>query len=89
MPKMGNYIQRDYNTRSNRKSTWSDYNKAWSSRRSNALQKSQQLRNVAANFSTINVQSSQSTTAFFIQNIASSGPYANPTAVASRINVLV
>ncbi|MES0880782.1 flagellar biosynthesis protein [Roseibium sp. SCP14] len=91
MPKVGNYVQRDYHKRfsSKRKSTWSDYNKGWNSRRSNAIQKSQQLRNVANTFSTINVQAVQASTTHLMQNQAARGPYANPTAVMSRINVLI
>ncbi|MCV0423905.1 MAG: flagellar biosynthesis protein [Roseibium sp.] len=91
MPKVGNYVQKDYHNRfrSQRKSTWSDYNKSWSTRRSNALEKSKQLRTIANNFSTINAQAAQATTLFSMQNQNVSGPYANPTAVMSRVSVLV
>ncbi|WP_417686577.1 flagellar biosynthesis protein [Roseibium sp.] len=89
MPKVGNYVQRDYNTRSNRKSTWSDYNKAWASKRSNAINKSQQLRNIANSFAVISTQASRSATSLVLQNQNSGSPYASNTAVMSRINVLV
>ncbi|WP_417672118.1 flagellar biosynthesis protein [Roseibium sp.] len=89
MPKTGNYVQRDYHNRSNRKSTWSDYNKAWASKRAASVQKSQQLRSLANSFTSISTQASQASTAFLMQNIRSSGPYASNTAVMARVNVLV
>jgi hypothetical protein len=43
MPKVGNYIQRDYHKRfsSKRTARWKSYNEGWSQKRSNSLQKSQ------------------------------------------------
>lgn len=91
MPKVGNYIQRDYHSkfRSQGKSTWSDYNQAWAKRRQASAEKMQQLRTIASNFTTIGTQASQANTAFIFQNQSQAGPYANATAVAARINVLV
>ncbi|WP_428646257.1 flagellar biosynthesis protein [Roseibium sp.] len=91
MPKVGNYIQRDYHKRfgSNRKSTWSDYNKAWSKRRQSSAQKTQQLSNLANTFGTINVQASQANTLYIMQNQSRLNGYSSPTAVMSRVNVLV
>ena len=91
MPKVGNYVQRDYHSRfrSQRKSTWSDYNKSWSQRRSNALEKSQQLRTIAGNFSTISAQAAQASTVFSMQNQNTGNPYASQTAIMSRVSILV
>jgi len=91
MPKVGNYVQRDYHSRfrSQRKSTWSDYNKSWSQRRAASAEKMQQLRSVAASFTSIGTQASQATTSFFLQNTGSSTAYASPTAVMSRISKYV
>lgn len=91
MPKVGNYVQRDYHSkfRSQRKSTWSDYNKAWNKRRQASSQKMQQLRAIAGNISALNTQASQANTAFLMQNRGAQGVYSSPTAVMSRINVLV
>jgi len=91
MPKVGNYIQRDYHKRfsSQRKSTWSDFNKAWSKRRQASAQKMQELRNLASTFNTIGIQASQANTVFVMQNQGRIGGYANQTAAMSRINVLV
>ena len=91
MPKVGNYIQRDYHKRfsAKRKSTWSDYNKAWSKRRQSSTQKIQQLNNLANTFGTINVQASQANTLYVMQNQSRLGGYSSPTAVMSRVNVLV
>lgn len=91
MPKVGNYVQRDYHNRfsSKRQSTWSDYNKGWNTRRAAAAEKAQNLRNIANTFSTIGIESAQSSTLFVMQNQNSAGPYANPTAVMSRVSILV
>ncbi|WP_299472732.1 flagellar biosynthesis protein [uncultured Roseibium sp.] len=91
MPKVGNYIQRDYHSkyRSQGKSTWSDYNQAWAQKRQASAERMQQLRAIANNFATIGTQASQANTAFIFQNRSQAGPYANATAVAARINVLV
>ncbi|MCK7615763.1 flagellar biosynthesis protein [Roseibium sediminicola] len=91
MPKVGNYVQRDYHNRfsSQRKSTWSDYNKAWSKRREASAQKMQQLRNVASVFNSIGVQASQANTVFVMQNQGRVGAYANQTAAMNRVNVLI
>jgi len=91
MPKVGNYVQRDYHNkfRSQRKSTWSDYNKAWAKRREASAQKMQQLRNIAATFNTIGVQANQANTMFVMQNQGRLGAYANQTAAMARVNVLV
>ncbi|MDN3720354.1 hypothetical protein QW131_16935 [Roseibium salinum] len=71
------------------KKTWSDYNKGWTTRRANALKQTQQLRNIANNFSNISIHSSQANTVFVMQNQSQLGAYASPTAVMSRINVVV
>ncbi|MCX2725827.1 flagellar biosynthesis protein [Roseibium salinum] len=91
MAKVGNYVQREYHSRfgSQRKKTWSDYNKGWTTRRANALKQTQQLRNIANNFSNISIHSSQANTVFVMQNQSQLGAYASPTAVMSRINVVV
>lgn len=91
MPKVGNYVQRDYHKRfsSQRKSTWSDYNKAWAKRRQASAQKMQELRNLASTFNTIGLQASQANTMFVMQNQGRIGGYANQTAAMARINVLV
>jgi hypothetical protein len=91
MPKIGNYVQRDYHSKfsSKRKSRWSSYNKAWSQKRANGIQKSQQLRQMAYNISSITTQASQANTSLLMQSRGTQGVYANPTAVMSRVNVLV
>lgn len=91
MPKVGNYVQRDYHNKfkSQQKSTWSDYNKSWNQRREAAAQKMAQLRTIANNFSTITSEASQSNTNFLMQNQGQSGPYASNTAVMARVNVVV
>ncbi|PVB59701.1 flagellar biosynthesis protein [Labrenzia sp. 011] len=91
MATVGNYVQRDYHkTYSSQKtSTWSDYNKSWGSRRAAAAEKMQQLRSIASTFSTIGTQASQANTAFLIQNMGTQSGYASPTAVMSRINVVI
>ena len=91
MPKVGNYVQRDYHKRfsSQRKSTWSDYNKAWAKRREASAQKMQQLRNIASNFNTIGLQANQANTMFIMQNQGRLGGYANQTAAMARVNILV
>ncbi|WP_305987380.1 flagellar biosynthesis protein [Roseibium sp. MMSF_3544] len=91
MPKIGNYVQRDYHKTfsSQRKSTWSDFNQAWAKKRQASAQKMQQLRNLASTFNTIGTQASQANTLFVMQNQSQAGPYANPTAVMARVNVLV
>ncbi|CTQ43724.1 MULTISPECIES: hypothetical protein [Stappiaceae] len=91
MAKVGNYVQRDYHKTfsTKRKSTWSDYNKAWNGRRQASSQKMQQLRNLASTFATINTQAAQTNTLFVMQNQGRLGGYANQTAAMARINVLV
>ncbi len=91
MPKIGNYVQRDYHNRfsSKRKKTWSDYNKAWNQRRNSSGDKTQQLRNIANTFNNINVQASQANTLYVMQNQSRLGGYTSPTAVMSRVNVVV
>lgn len=91
MPKVGNYVQRDYHkTFSSRgKSTWSDYNQAWAKKRQASAQKMQQLRAVANTFTAIGTQASQANTVFVMQNQNQAGPYANQTAVMARVNILV
>ena len=90
MTKVGNYVQRDYHNRfrSKQKKTWSDYNKSWSQRRQASAAKAQQLRNVAASFTTISVQASQANTSFVMQNQGTLGTYASQTAALSRYNFL-
>ncbi len=91
MPKVGNYVQRDYHNkfRSQKKSTWSDYNKAWAKRRKASARKMQELRNLAGTFTSIGTQASQANTAFTIQNRGGQRVYASPAAVMSRINIVV
>lgn len=91
MAKIGNYVQRDYHKTftSKRKSTWSDYNKSWSQRRSSSAAKMEQLRGVASTFLTISTSASQANTSFVIQNQGRLGSYASQTAALSRYNFLV
>ncbi|WP_428523638.1 flagellar biosynthesis protein [Roseibium sp.] len=93
MPKVGNYIQRDYHSRfsSKRKSRWKSYNQAWSQKRSNSLQKSQALKlQLSSSITNITVANGVQQARFFLQNAAApQSTYASPTAVAARINVLV
>jgi hypothetical protein len=91
MPKVGNYVQRDYHSKysAKRKSRWTSYNKAWGQKRSSSIQKSQQLREVLNNYSVISSRASQANTSLLLQNRGSQGPYANSTAVASRVNLLI
>lgn len=91
MPKVGNYVQRDYHNRfsSQRKSTWSDYNKAWAKRREASAQKMQQLRNLASTFTNIGLQASQANTVFVMQNQGRVGGYTSQVAAMARVNVLV
>lgn len=91
MPKVGNYVQRDYHSkfRSQRKSTWSDYNKGWAQRRAAAAEKMQSLRNLASTFTNIGVQASQANTVFVMQNQGRVGGYTSQVAAMARVNVLV
>lgn len=91
MAKVGNYVQRDYHGTysSKKKSTWSDFNKSWGSRRAAAAEKMQNVRSIAANFTNIATAASQTNTSLVIQSIGSQSIYASPTAVMSRINVVV
>ncbi|MCR9060150.1 MAG: hypothetical protein NXI02_22635 [Rhodobacteraceae bacterium] len=91
MPKVGNYVQRDYHSkyRSQGNSTWSDYNQAWNKKRQASAQKMQELRAVASTFTAIGAQATQANTVFVMQNQNQAGPYANTTAVMARVNVLV
>ncbi|POF29843.1 flagellar biosynthesis protein [Roseibium marinum] len=91
MAKIGNYVQRDYHKTysSRKKSTWSDFNKSWGSRRAAAAQKMQNLRTIANNFSSINTYASQANTALVIQSRGSQNVYSSPTAVMSRVNVVI
>jgi hypothetical protein len=91
MAKVGNYVQRDYHKtfRTQRKSTWSDYNKGWNQRRQGAAQKMQQLRNIANNFAIIGTQASQANTMFVMQNQGNLGGYTSQTAAMARVNVVV
>ncbi|WP_289034518.1 flagellar biosynthesis protein [uncultured Roseibium sp.] len=89
MPKTGNYVQRDYNSSSTRKSTWSDYNESWKEKRAAAKERASQLRTIANNFTTINTQATQAATSLTFQNQGAAGPYASTTTVMSRINMLI
>jgi len=91
MAKVGNYVQRDYHKtfRTQRKSTWSDYNKAWNNKRQASAQKMEQLRNIASTFSAIGTQASQANTVFVMQNQGRLGTYANQTAAMARVNIVV
>lgn len=91
MPKIGNYVQRDYHSRyrSQKKSTWSDYNKSWASRRQASAQKMQQLRTIASSFNVIGLQAYQANTMYVMQNQGSLGGNANQTAAMARVNILV
>jgi|GEM_PF-1228281 len=91
MSKIGNYVQRDYHKTfsSKKRSTWSDYNKAWTKRRQASEAKMQQLRNLAYNFNVIGTQASQANTLFVLQNQGRLGNSSNQTAALSRLNILV
>lgn len=93
MPKIGNYVQRDYHSkfRSQRKSKWTGFNKSWGARRGNSIQKGQQLRSQLANsVNTINIQMVQQQALSTMQNRYSpQATYASPTAVSARINMVV
>lgn len=93
MPKIGNYVQRDYHNkfRSQRKSKWKGFNKSWGARRGNSIQKGQQLRSqLATSVTSINTQMLQQQTLNTMQNRYSpQATYASPTAVSARINMLV
>ncbi|WP_299815431.1 flagellar biosynthesis protein [uncultured Roseibium sp.] len=91
MAKVGNYIQRDYHGTysSKKKSTWSDFNKSWGARRAAAAEKMQNLRTIAHNFNTISTYSSQANTSLVMQSRGSQSVYSSPTAVMSRINVVI
>ncbi len=93
MPKVGNYIQRDYHSRfsSKRTARWKSYNDGWSQRRSNSLQKSQNLRTqLTTSITNITIASGTQQARFFLQNAsAPQSTYASPTAVAARVNVLI
>jgi len=91
MAKVGNYVQRDYHKTfsSKQKSTWSDYNKAWNQRRQASAAKMQELRNLASTFTSIGTEASQANTVFLMQNQGAQSVYASPTAVMSRINIVV
>lgn len=93
MPKVGNYIQRDYHKRfsSKRTARWKSYNEGWSQKRSNSLQKSQNLRTqLTTSITNITIASGTQQARFFLQNSSSpQSGYASPTAVAARVNVLI
>lgn len=93
MPKVGNYVQRDYHSRfsSKRNSKWKSYNSSWSQRRSNSIEKGKALRSqLTSTVTNITVTAGQQQAAMFLQNrYTPQSTYASPTAVASRINVLV
>ncbi len=90
MPKVGNYVQRSYNSR-NHTSTWSDYNKAWGSKRSSSIQKGQALRNQLSNaVTTISTTMVQQQAYNTLQNTYSrQATFANSTAVSARVNMLI
>lgn len=91
MPKVGNYVQRDYHNRysSQKKSTWSDHNKSWSARRKASAEKMQQLRTIASSFNVIGLQAYQANTMYVMQNQGSLAGNANQTAAMARVNVLI
>ncbi len=92
MPKVGNYVQRDYHNRfsSKRNSKWKSYNSAWSQKRSSSIQKGQALRNqLNTTVTNITVAAGQQQAAMSLQNrYTPQATYASPTAVASRVSVL-
>ncbi|GAA0775412.1 flagellar biosynthesis protein [Roseibium denhamense] len=90
MPKVGNYIQRDYHNtfRSKKSSTWSDYNESWNKRRTNAAKKIQQMRTTASTFIMSSAQAGQAKTMYLLQNAGGTSQYASTTAVMNRVNIL-
>lgn len=93
MPKVGNYVQRDYHSKysSKRKSKWANYNKGWSAKRSSAIQKGQNLRaQVSNSVLSINTQMVQQQALSTMQNRYSpQATYASPTAIGARINMSI
>lgn len=92
MPKVGNYVQRDYHSRfsAKRKSTWKNYNDAWSKKRSGAIRQGQALRSqLNSTVTNITVATGQQQASMSIRNSYSpQATYASPTAVAQRVSVL-
>ncbi|MTI43579.1 hypothetical protein JM93_02801 [Roseibium hamelinense] len=90
MPKVGNYVQRDYHNtfKSRKKNTWSDYNDSWNKRRAKAAQKSEQLRTTAFSFIMSSAQAGQAKTMYLLQNAGGTQQYASTTAVMNRVNIL-
>ncbi|MEP1932599.1 MAG: flagellar biosynthesis protein [Roseibium sp.] len=93
MPKVGNYVQRDYHSKfsSKRSSKWTNYNKGWGAKRSSSIQKSQALRTQLSNsVTTINTQMVQQQALSTMQNRYSpQATYASPTAIGARINMSI
>lgn len=91
MAKIGNFVQRDTYSRfrSQRKPSWSDYNKAWTKRRQSAAKRLDKLNALALNMQVTNLQSSQLNTLFVLKNQGRLGHYSNQTAAMARINVVV
>jgi len=91
MAKIGNYVQRDTYSRfrSQRKLSWSDYNKAWAKRRQSAAKRLDKINALAYTMQTVNLQSSQLNTLFVLHNQGRLGHYGNQTAAMARINLVV
>lgn len=91
MAKIGNYVQRDTYSRfrSQRKLSWSDYNKAWTKRRQASAKRLDKMNALAHNMQVTNLQSSQLHTLFVLHNTGRLGHYGNQTAAQARINVVV
>jgi len=79
MPKVGNYVNREERT------SFADFNKAWSKRRQDVLKKSQQLRQ---SFTT-NVFNTSLQLDRRVPIAGAQGVYAPTTAVMARVNILV
>ncbi|WP_269580563.1 flagellar biosynthesis protein [Roseibium sp. Sym1] len=91
MAKIGNYVHRDTYSRfrSQRKPSWSDYNKAWTKRRQASAKRLDKLNALAYTMQVVNTQASQANTLFVLQNQGRLGHYGNQTAAMARINVVV
>jgi 2-oxo-4-hydroxy-4-carboxy--5-ureidoimidazoline (OHCU) decarboxylase len=91
MSTIGNYSQRNYQTRfrSQNKPSWAAYNKAWTKRRQAAEKRFDQLSNMAYAMQVANTQASQANALFVMQNQGRLGTYASQTAAMARINLVV
>jgi ABC-type enterochelin transport system substrate-binding protein len=91
MQKIGNYAQRDYQSRfrSQRKLSWSDYNKAWTKRRQASAKRLEKLNALAYTMQVVNTQASQANTLFVMQNQGRLGTYGSQAAAMVRVNLVV